>query len=433
MSINVNFNLRNPESEKETPINIVIRYSGRQIVHSSGEKINPKFWETDSAKGKYYQRSKRGYAGYSDLNSRLDNIKTKVVKVYHKFIDINNRVPNAKEFKTEISKELGQQCIEDKTEINLVDFFETYFSELTTQTNDRTGKFISINTIKQYKTTLKHLKAFQKVYSRKINWSTLDAIFYKDFNNYFFEKRLKVNTVGKQWKNINAVIGQAELHKIIPINSIIRFKVKHEEVDSLYLEKAELEEWKKLDLSKSPKLEKVRDLFVIACHTGSRFSDIHKFTLENIQIIDGFEFFNIIQQKTQQKVIIPVHPFVKEILNVYREKSLKVPSYQKMNDYLKEIAEKIDLMHRPFIKKYTQNNQIVEVQEKRYDMVTTHTARRTFATHEVLNGTSIYLIMAITGHRTEKDFWKYVKLDNPAKGLQLLQSWKRELGIDKVA
>lgn len=433
MIVNVNFNLRNPDSDKETPINIVVRYNNMQVVHSSGEKINPKFWETDSMKGKYYQRAKRGYTGYSDLNSRLDNIKIKVVKVYHKLIDANNRIPNPKELKAEISKELGQICIEDKTEVSLIDFFEIYFSELTTRTNDRTGKFISINTIKQYKTTLKHLKAFQKVYSRKVNWGTLDAIFYKDLNNYFFEKRLKVNTVGKQWKNINAVIGQAELHKIIPINSIVRFKVKHEDVDSLYLEKAELEEWKKLDLSKNPKLERVRDLFVIACHTGSRFSDIHKFTLENIQTIDGVDFFNIIQQKTQQKVIIPVHPFVKEILNAYKDKSLKVPSYQKMNDYLKEIAKKIDLMHRPFIKKYTQSNQTVEMQEKRYSMVTTHTARRTFATHEVLNGTSIYLIMAITGHKTEKDFWKYVKMDSQAKGLQLLELWKQKLELDKVA
>lgn len=428
MSINVNFNLRNPESDNDTPINIVIRYNGLQIVHSSGEKIHPKFWETDGTKGKYYQKAKRGYHNYSYLNSRLDDIKVKVVRTYHKLIDNNNMVPNAKEFKLELAKSLGQIMAEDQKTATLIDFFENYLTDLTTKTNDRTGKFISPNTVKQYKTTLKHLKAFQKVYSRKINWDILDAIFYKDLSNYFFEKKLKVNTVGKQWKNINAIIGQAELHSIIPLNSIVRFKVNHEEVDSLYLEKAELEEWKKLDLSQNAKLERVRDLFVIACYTGSRFSDIHKFTLDNVQNIDGVEFFNIIQQKTQQKVIIPVHPFVKEILNAYKGKSLKVPSYQKMNDYLKEIAKKIEIMHRPFINKYT-----AEMQGKRCNMITTHTARRTFATHEVLNGTPIRLIMAVTGHKTEKDFWKYVKTDDKTLSLQLHEQWKRKLVLDKVA
>lgn len=422
MAINVNFNLRDPKCKCETPINIVIRYQRIQIVHFSGERITPKDWEFDKKK-KNFQRAKSNYIGYYDLNIRLENIKSKIISTFRKFLDEHNRIPVKTEFKELLPIVLGQ-CDKNKhIDNDLFTFINLHIENSKTRFNIKTGKLLSKNTIKPYITLKKHLINFQREYNRKLDWNTMDKLFYNDFTNYLNRMKMKVNSIGKQFQVLNSFIRHAEELGLIEKNTIPSFKVIREEVDNICLTEAELTELISLDLSDNKKLDLIRDLFVIGCYTGARFSDISKYNFDNIDILNGEEIFTIVQQKTQAQVSVPVHPIVKKILCKYEGKIEKIPCEQNVNRKLKEMASLLPSMHEYFLKKNSAGNNHVVDKIKRFSLVSTHTARRTFASHLISKNIPAYLVMNVTGHKSEKDFWKYVKLPNRMKTEQLSKMW----------
>jgi hypothetical protein len=429
MAIQVNFNLRNPKAETETPINLVVRYSGYQIVHPTNQKIHRDFWETDKSKGTNYQRPKRTpkFPDHASLRAKLDDITSKARKAYDRLQDQFGRVPTPDEYKKQLSELLGQvKRVEIKNEkVTFLAFIERHITCSPTRINEKTGKPISANTIKPYKTVLMHLKAFQKKTKGILDWESLDHNFYVEFSGYLLgDKNMKINSVGKQFQNINAFIKQAEKQKLVPKGLIEPFKVVREEVDAIYLNKDELAAWKNLDLADNPRLDKIRDLFLVSCYTASRYSDIHKYTPEAIVTTkDQEQVFHIVQQKTQKAVSVPVHPIVKEIHAKYNGTLPTVPSEQKMNEYLKEVGEMIPILNVPYSRTFTKGGKAITEAKPKFKCICTHTGRRSFATNNKKDGLDIYKIMNATGHATEKDFWKYVKLTNHEKAISMGRDW----------
>ena len=154
--------------------------------------------------------------------------------------------------------------------------------------------------------------------------------------------------------------------------------------------------------------------FSINIYTGLRFSDIQNLKPENIGI-DGIIKTTAI--KTKKQVCIPIGNVTKLILKKYFPKLPRIYSNQKFNDYLKIIAEQAGLFDEVTI---THSNGGVHTpyKYKKCDLVSTHTARRSFATNMMLDGVPIGQIMMITGHKTQESFFKYIKIrpnDNAAK------------------
>lgn len=425
MAININFNLRNPKRIGETPINIIIRYNGIQIVHPSGERIDPQFWESENAKKRNFQRVKKGYRSASEINSRLDDISAKAQRIYSHFIAENNRIPDKHEYKALLSAALGQVSKYDEAKnVTLIEFIESQIIKSKERFNPITGKILSVNTIKPYKTLLGHLRKFQKISKKRIDWDNLDNRFYDDFISYLTTVNLKVNTIGKQFQVLNTFVKQAERLDIIPFGKIKNFKVIREEVDSISLSKGQLIEWQQLDLSNDLTLEIARDIFTLACYTGSRYSDIGKFKNENIKEINGMRIFVIVQQKTQKEVHVPVHPVADKILQKYDGCIPNIPPSQKMNKRLKIIARMIPSLQDVYHRKYSNGNGKVTEAVRKYEMVSTHTARRTFASIQYINGVPTHFIMSVTGHKKESDFYKYIRVPNIDKAKAVYQIWQ---------
>jgi len=131
-------------------------------------------------------------------------------------------------------------------------------------------------------------------------------------------------------------------------------------------------------------------------------------------------------QKTGEKVVIPLHWTVKNILEKYSETAKGLPrdlSNQRMNDYLKEIGREVKIdeqIHRA----NTKDGLKVSTNVPKWELITTHTARRSFATNLYKNGYPTIGIMQITGHRTEKSFMKYIKVSHEENAEKLIQHWK---------
>ena len=122
-------------------------------------------------------------------------------------------------------------------------------------------------------------------------------------------------------------------------------------------------------------------------------------------VISRDRFIKVITTKTKELVIIPCDPTVLQIFEKYKENPNRLPraySSQKFNEYIKEVCEKAELNETGRLS--------TDPQKKLFECVTSHTARRSFATNLYLDGYPTIEIMKITGHKTEKSFMKYIKV-----------------------
>jgi integrase len=193
-----------------------------------------------------------------------------------------------------------------------------------------------------------------------------------------------------------------------------------EDTDSIYLSVDELERIYNHDFSDNKKLDKVRDLFIIACWTGLRFSDMCELSIDNISKTPYGQLITIKTVKTGETVVIPVHNTIIEILKKYKNILPRVPSNQKMNDYLKDIGEAVKIKETVELVKTKGGLRFKEAFQK-WELISSHTARRSFATNMYIADIPAISIMKITGHKTEKSFLRYIKIspeDNAKKMLQ---------------
>jgi integrase len=180
-----------------------------------------------------------------------------------------------------------------------------------------------------------------------------------------------------------------------------RFKKLEEESENIYLAADEVDKISRLDLTENPTLDKVRDIFIIACNTGLRFSDLIQLKSENI-INDGLQI-KITTRKTGEIIVVPIKSVVRQVFHKYNGELPSLLSNQKMNEYLKIIGEKAEISS-DVVKTFTKRGKRQSEIFKKFDLITTHTARRSFATNAFLNDVPAVSIMKMTGHRTERAF-----------------------------
>ncbi|MBE7172694.1 MAG: site-specific integrase [Williamsia sp.] len=418
----VSFYLKRPDAEKQTVIFARVSYRGLKLKYYTPEQISPQHWNKEKHKAK----ETRLFPQYLEFNARLNTIEAAIKTVYRRYLNDNRGNPPTLEgFKQLIDQELN---ISKKGSRN--DFF-SFFEGIINDSNNgvrlhrTTGQPFSKNTIKAYVTTLNHLIAFQSKAKKQINFGNITYEFYREYTEFLIKSQeLTSNSIGKDIKIIKAVMNEATERGV---NQNLNYKsrlfhVTKEESTSIFLTKEELAQMEYLDLTSDERLEKTRDLFLIGCYTGLRYSDYTKLRKDHIKD----NLIHITQTKTKDPIIIPIHPVVKGILKKYDNQLPKSISNQKANQYLKEIGKLLTCLHVQVSKTYTKGGREVNETLQKWEMITTHTARRSFATNEVLaKRLSITTIMAMTGHRTEQSFRKYIKLTSNDQALIAREAWKQ--------
>lgn len=423
-----NFYLKDTHSIKETPIFLYVRWDKKLLKFYIQESIKPKYWQTDKTT-ENYQRAIRtkDYPEYPEFNSRLDGVISDVKTIFRRFQNDNNQTkPTIKELKELLNTEFERNKKESTT------LFSYYQSHI-----DNSKAKYSPKTIQWYENSLEILKAFQEQYNEVIDFDTINMDFYDKFINYLtFTKEYKQNTIGKHIQNLKAVLNSATIggKNSNMIFKSPKFKKPTENSIQIHLNEIEIEEMYQLDLSTNKRLERVRDLFIVGCWTGLRYSDFSKLRKENFR--DGFINVDINKTK-EQGLIIPIHPFVEQIMIKYQGNENSLPnaiSDDKMRKYLKEIGEKIPSLKDYYIKSFTQKGKRVEQKERKYNLIGTHTARRSFATnmYNEDNGIDTLDIMAITNHKTEKAFLTYIKTTKKEHAIKINEYWKKKYQHLKV-
>lgn len=368
------------------------------IKISTKLKIDPSKWNKNKQRALKDDYEYKGIPINKEL-IRYENALYKALE-YYKFnggFSIQNVTSKIKEL---VSNGLYVKAKKQK------EYFLPFYTKLYKEYKEK-----NINNWKSYGTTLNHLNKFFG--KRKPTFNDIDTMFYIKYNNYLLNLKLSKNTISGHWKFIKAIMREGKFRKLHTSIDYEMFKRSKEETDKIYLTEKELDAIYELELE--GKLDRVRDYFLVGCYTGLRYSDWDQ--LDNSKIKNGMA--TIRTTKTGEISIIPIHPRVQAILNKYPDGILpKKLSNQKMNEYLKDVAEEAEITEEVETR-ITKGGKKVLTKKPKYKLVSTHTARRSFATILVLKGESPYLIMKITGHRSLASFEKYVKIEELQASIQL--------------
>jgi integrase len=365
-----------------------ITYNGIRIQTTINEKIDEKHWN------KKKQRLKGSSTDAFNVNSYLDKIENTARDIHYKF-KLEAITPTKQQFKEKLSQKLNGV----NTSLSFYEFVDEFIK------NSKNSKKPS--TTKEYIYTLEDLKSFEKHNKRRIDWDTLDMQFYESYMDYQYNvKGNSQNLFGKRIKTIKTFLNDATKKNINKHLMFYGFKVLKKRSDNIYLNEDDLKKIYKLDLSKNKRLERVRDLFIVGCRTGLRFSDLISLRKEDITK-EGIRFQS---DKTEQVLNTVIIEETQEILEKYDYQLPKI-SRTNLNKYIKEIGKLADISEVSHKDTFKSGKAIIK-KLKKYERISSHTARRSFATNMYKRKFPSYYIMKITGHKKESDFLDYIKVTN---------------------
>jgi|ERR1035437_2396017 site-specific recombinase XerD len=280
-------------------------------------------------------------------------------------------------------------------------FLEFFDSKVKEFENNKKSNFRS------YKTTYNNcVEYFGK---KKPTFEELGEDF-KDKFTMFLErtKDYKMNTINKQFTNIKAIVGKAyklKLHKNLDFKN---FNTDKEPSVNIFLTLSELDKIYNLDFKNHLHLDRTRDSFIVASFTGLRFGDLGRVRSD---LIKG-NSIRIQAHKTNEVSQIPIHRYVKAILEKYNGVMPEQLSNQKTNENIKVIC-RVARLNEVYEKPFTKGGKRKAVPDrfKKWQMCSTHTARRSLCTNLINQKVSPYMVMKISGHKTFEAFEKYIKLD----------------------
>ena len=351
------------------------------------------------------------------INNRLTLIRNFIGEIENEALG-KKEILTPELFKIGLNERLKAKPAKEETRITLMQYFDIFIEDSKTRTNTQTGRKLSKAMPIKYNNVKNLFNDFCTFEGRVYDFNDIDENFHKRFITYMLnEKKYSVNTYGRALKFIKTLLIAATKAKYNTNQYYVNITGAQEASESIYLDEAELQLIYKLDLSNQPHLDRVRDLFIIGCNTGLRFSDYTTIQPGDIQ----GDRLRLVTQKTNAKVIIPLMPDAKAILQKYNFQLPKAISNQKFNEYLKQVAEKAGLKET-VITHITKGGEAVETKQFKYELCTSHVARRSFATNYYKMGVDTLQIMAITGHKTEKEFQKYIKVTGDEKADLFMKS-----------
>jgi len=183
---------------------------------------------------------------------------------------------------------------------------------------------------------------------------------------------------------------------------------KNTPAEMVYLTPEEIALLEKMEFRPGDKLERVRDLFLIGCYTALRHSDWRKVSMDRVRVIGGVKVLVIVQQKTGGSAALPIGERLERLMSKYSVQGWPALSEQKLNKSVKELCRKAGIVQTVAVTGYRGGKAVVTTGPK-WQFVSSHTARRSFATNAVLAGIPVSEVMKFTGHKSLSAFFQYIR------------------------
>ena len=366
----------------QLPIYIRLTVDGKRMEFSTKKFIDSNKWSSEMSRMKGNSEDARS------LNDYLDLMKSKILDIQMELIH-RNELLTIEIFKNKL---LGIQ----ERERMLIPIFQEHNRKI----KELVGQEYAPGTLERYETSLKHTKEFLiwKYNISDINIEKIDHAFIMEYEFYLrCERKCANNTAVKYIKNFHKIINQCLANGWLNKDPFANYKAKIKEVIRDFLSESEIENMMNKKFV-SERLELVRDIFIFSCFTGLAYVDVQQLSRNHLSFgIDGDKWIFKNRQKTDTSSKIPLLPIALEIINKYENhpacanenRLLPILSNQKMNAYLKEIADVCGI-----------NKEL-----------TFHIARHTFATTITLsNGVPIETVSKMLGHTNLKTTQHYAKI-----------------------
>lgn len=372
---------------------------------------------------------------FKHINAKLKELDTFVKKEYEN-AKLEATIIDKDWLKNKINYTLNRESKEafENEKLYLADFIDKYIEDSKTKVT-RDGKTIKNKTRQHYKTTKNKIVAFEKHNGEKVLFKKINLSFHNKFISFLQNEQLLGNkTIGGYIDDIKLFCRSAKrkgitVHKDVESRDF--YSPNNDTVDT-YLNDDEINKIFNQDLEHDY-LKNARDWFIIGLRTGLRVSDLLRLKKENI----AEDFIEWTTKKTKYPVIIPIHPQVKKILKSRDGDFPREISDQKFNDYIKKVSKKagideiIEGAKRVMVEKKNDEGEVVDtVSRKRkgkypkHELVSSHICRRSFATN-LYGKIDSMTIMKITGHKTEKEFLKYIKITPREYAQKLKEFWNK--------
>lgn len=312
--------------------------------------------------------------------------------------------------------------------------------------------------ISNFKSALMLIRTYEKASNTTIGLNDVTMNFQRAFCAFMHERGLAPNTIYSRMVSVRAVMEAAYLDKKTKCEDfkLPGFVPSQQEVDNIFLTPKQIDQLLALDLSslKSvrslydgarftkkrlallPRIdEKVvrylayaRDTFCVGCLCGQRVSDYSRIQKEMLTTIGGKRFIRLTQVKTKAKVYIPLDVRVLKILRRYDGKLPSISTYT-MNKHLRLLGEFLHWTQKPDFEVSDVGSH--KGKTRFCDMITTHTARRSFATNAYMAGVPLSSIMAVTGHVSERNLRRYLKLQAEDRAMMAAKDFSDFIQIEK--
>lgn len=300
----------------------------------------------------------------------------------------------------EAKKDYRNNIIEKKTDVLFTDF-------ITMRIRKKQNR-LAAKTITNHKALINYINAFAEQKDVVLYTDSIGEEFLGDFILFLEDKQLTQNYVKKILDDTKAFVAKAALLGFPIDTSYEDVTMNEEKTSHIYLTTTNINQLYFFDRLSRIQAQQ-RDLFIVGCWTGMRYSDYSTLSKEHFG-----QYIEKITQKTGIKVILPIHDHVREIFNKYNGQISRRTTVQNFDRMIKIICSKIGgKFQEPVTYTYTRGGKVITETKKRWELISSHTARRSFATNMYLTGRmKTYQIMACTGHTTEKSFFRYIGINN---------------------
>lgn len=395
-------------NDGEYQIRLRIRWGKELAQFNVGYNIDPKKWDKDNQRCKKNATNKKGYSS-SEINKEIQRLEDIVQDVFKSY-EVNENIPTSKDFTYSFNTLNGKKVgiFKEKT-------FEIIFLEFCREQ----GKMNtwSDSTYKKLSTLKNHLLQFNP----NLKISQIDNKMLVNIVDYFISDcGMQNTTVLKCIKNLKWFLRWAEKNNYISCRDYVEFSPKLKIVydkEIIFLTWEELMRVYNFQFPETKQyIERARDVFCFQCFTSLRFSDVSK--LKKIDVTE--DSINVVTQKTYNTLKIDLNKYSKSILDKYKDieldndKALPVVSNQKSNAYIKEFCRLAEI-NTPIKRTYYQGSERIEEVFPKYELIGTHSGRKTFICNALALGIPASTVMEWTGHSDYKAMKPYIAVANDEK------------------
>lgn len=418
--------LKEPKAMTATPIFFMVSASGTRSKVYTSISVPPSYWlgqeqrlRTVFAASEVKDKAERSRLAEDNesLNQRLDMMRENL-RVYHRDRMAAGHLPTADELRAVVEpKQAEMPATELNQPMPLVDF-AAFIQRMTLSKQPAT--------VKSFKTTLTHLAKFWEATSegqrQLLTYDDLTAEFGDRLTAYLLdEARLTDNSLSKQVSLLKQFLSDAVGRGRTTNQAYTRWKWAKRDTPIIALTADELRQLENYPLAEGHYLGNVRSLFLLSCYCGLRFSDVAALRREH----DKGDFLRLTTQKTRDTLTIPVSPKARTILTELWAGRVRPITNQVLNRALKELCQRagIDaptewLMWRAGKREKTTH--------PKYELLSSHSGRKTFCSIAIARGISIPALMATTGHKNMKSLSRYLDVQESHQRAEFSKIWADE-------